>query len=88
MEIILNKTFIDSRKSTNDEKHKIEEDLKALLEATIEEKGESLHQVKWIDEDRVELNTISGLALHSFLLKVEQLGKSIQYTKTTKIEII
>jgi len=73
----------DEEKSSVDAKQ-----LKALFESVLREKGElDKSNLNWIDDKTVVTNELSGIALHNFLLKVEQLGKNITFTKKTVIEI-
>lgn len=62
--------------------------LNALFLNTVEDKGE-LSQLKTelSDNDELEVEGISQMTLHSFLLKAEELGKNITYTRTLKVEI-
>jgi hypothetical protein len=65
-----------------------EKDLRRMLEEEIQRKGEQGQaEWQWLDDETLEINNLSGLALHSFLLKVEELGKNITYKKKTVIEI-
>jgi hypothetical protein len=61
--------------------------LRELLETTISE-GKDLDdlQMNWAG-DTVELQGVSKMALHSFILKAEELGKKITYTKTYQVSI-
>ena len=74
---------------TEEEKRSIDvEQLKALFENVLREKGElDKSNLNWIDDKTVVTDELSGIALHNFLLKVEQLGKNITFTKKTVIEI-
>ena len=63
-------------------------DLKPLFEKVLGEKGElDSSKVKWKDDETVELNSVSNMTLHSFLLEAEKLGKDVTYEKTTTIKI-
>ncbi len=74
---------------TEDEKYAAgTEQLKALFETVLKEKKElGKCNLNWIDEKTVVTDELSGIALHNFLLKVEELGKNITFTKKTIIEI-
>jgi hypothetical protein len=68
--------------STDDSK------LKELFIDVLKDKDEyDETAVNWRDEETVEVNNISNMSLHSFLLKAEQMGKDITYTKKTIIKI-
>lgn len=62
--------------------------LEEILKNTVEAKGE-IEEMKssWTSEDALEIEGISQMTLHSFLLKAEELGKNITYTRTLKVEI-
>lgn len=59
---------------------------KAFIE-TLGDKLDEEKNVKWLDDGTVELKGMPPSELHSFLLKVEAMGKSIKYHKKTVIEI-
>lgn len=42
---------------------------------------------KWLDDETIELKGLSSLNLHSFLLKLEELGIKIKYEHKTIITI-
>ena len=44
-------------------------------------------KMNWVDDQTVEVGELSNLTLHSFILKAEELGKKITYTKTFSIKI-
>lgn len=68
--------------STDDSK------LKELFIDVLKDKDEYDEAVvNWRDDETVEVNNISNMSLHSFLLKAEQMGKDITYTKKTIIKI-
>ncbi|MGB0522131.1 MAG: hypothetical protein ACPGJS_04185 [Flammeovirgaceae bacterium] len=63
-------------------------DLKKMLEEALKENGETdTLSYKWVDDETVEVYNNRGLALHSFLLEVEKLGKDITFEKKTIIKI-
>ena len=58
-------------------KESTKEILNRLLNEVLEEKNlKGSHNPLWIDEKTLDTVTIPPLALHSFLLRVEQLGIS------------
>lgn len=62
--------------------------LDALFFQTVRRKGEEEKlQANWISETEMEVEGISEMTLHSFLLKAEQLGKKITYTRTLRVKI-
>ena len=63
--------------------------IKQLFEQVLKEKN-AYHKEKmnWINESTVEITGVSGLALHSFVLRAEELGKTVSYEKKTIIKII
>ncbi|WP_421762983.1 hypothetical protein [Ekhidna sp.] len=62
--------------------------LEEMFRNTVEDKGQ-LDALKssWTSDDELEIEGISQMTLHSFLLKAEELGKNITYTRTLKVEI-
>lgn len=62
--------------------------LQDLFRSTVENKGE-LDALKshWTTNDELEIEGISDMTFHSFLLKAEALGKKITYTRSFKVEI-
>lgn len=62
-------------------------ELKEILKKAISE-GKDLDglEMNW-SGDTVELKGVSKMALHSFILKAEELGKNVTYTKTYKVSI-
>jgi hypothetical protein len=64
------------------------EQLKQLFTTVLEEKNEmNKCNMDWVDDKTVVVDELSGLTLHNFLLRVEELGKNISFTKKTVIEI-
>ena len=61
--------------------------LKQTFMETLGNKLTEDKKVRWVDSGTVELNGMSPSELHSFLLKVEAMGKNIKYHKKTVIEI-
>jgi len=63
-------------------------ELKELFEEVLREKGEfNEDNIRWVDGNTVELSSVSSLAIHSFVLRAEALGKDVAYEKCTKIRI-
>lgn len=63
-------------------------ELKELLKSTISSGGDTEEiNMNWTG-DSVELKGVSKMALHNFILKAEELGKKITYTKTYQVSII
>ncbi len=59
-----------------------------LFESTMRSKGEfNPSKMNWVDDNVVEVEGLSQMALHSFLLEAEALGKEVTYTKQTTIRI-
>ncbi|MEP1095254.1 MAG: hypothetical protein ABJG78_09100 [Cyclobacteriaceae bacterium] len=59
-----------------------------LFHQTMQEKGEyDPSNVSWTDHKTVEVEGLSKMAVHNFILKAEALGKDITYTKQTIISI-
>ena len=69
-------------------KQKASASLEEIFRNTVGKKGEldSL-RTRWTDNDEFEVEGISQMTLHSFLLKAEELRKNITYTRTLKVEI-
>lgn len=76
-------------KLSKEEKESVDaEQLKSLFEQVLTEKNEIENcNMSWVDDKTVVLDKLSGLTLHNFLLKVEEMGKNITFTKKTVIEI-
>ncbi|QSE99264.1 hypothetical protein [Fulvivirga lutea] len=86
MTIYINSTYSGERTDVL-ERPDNNADLKSLLKETLNEKSESGKNIKWIDDNTLEINGVAPMALHTFVLKAEELGKEIKYTKKTIIEI-
>jgi len=62
--------------------------LEEMFVETVTQKGESnTLNINRNSERDLEIEGISQMTLHSFLLKAEELGKNITYTRTLKVEI-
>jgi len=62
--------------------------LEEMFVETVTQKGESnTLTINRNSERDLEIEGISQMTLHSFLLKAEELGKNITYTRTLKVEI-
>ena len=62
--------------------------LKKLFMETVDQKGESTKlSLKESSSHDFEIEGISQMTLHSFLMKAEEQGKNITYTRTLKVEI-
>ncbi|WP_425392429.1 hypothetical protein [Ekhidna sp.] len=63
-------------------------DLEELFMEVVRQKGEMEKlEMNRTSQNEFELEGISQMTLHSFLLKAEELGKTITYTRTLKVEI-
>lgn len=63
-------------------------ELKSLFEQVLLEKNAlDEKQVRWLNNSTVEVSGSVGLALHSFVLRAEELGKKVSYEKKTVIRI-
>lgn len=91
MTLVMN-TVNEQKSSMSDElkeeKRRNVESLEALLHDVIDSKGEadSLN-LRRNSNNEFEVEGLSNMTLHTFLLKAEALGKNIKYTKTLKVEI-
>ena len=64
------------------------ESLENILKRVINEKGEASDvSIQKSASNELEIEGMSKTTLHSFLVKAEELGKSITYTRTLKVEI-
>lgn len=62
--------------------------LEELFFQTVQRKGEeSKLNTNWISDTEMKVEGISVMTLHSFLLKAEQLGKKITYSRTLSVKI-
>lgn len=63
--------------------------VKELFETVLREKNAyNEEKMVWLNDSTVEITGASGLALHSFVLRAEELGKTVAYEKKTVIKII
>lgn len=60
--------------------------LKELFESIVSPKLST--KAQWVNDDEVIMEQDASIALHSFLLKAERLGKNIEYVKQTVIKIV
>jgi peroxiredoxin len=50
--------------------------LKEIFKKELEKKGEyNDSNIHWIDDETVEVTNVSGLAIHSFALRAEEMGQ-------------
>lgn len=87
MTIKINSTLKQERCSSS--MHDAEKDkLVEILKKELEKKGELNNcNFQWEDDDTLVLDNITGLALHSFLLRAEELGKEVVCEKQTVLKI-
>jgi hypothetical protein len=70
------------------QKQKEIESLETLFHQILEEKGEAeTVQIKRSGSGEFDIEGLSNMTLHTFLLKAEALGKNITYTKSLKVKI-
>ncbi|MGB3465572.1 MAG: hypothetical protein WBA74_09890 [Cyclobacteriaceae bacterium] len=63
-------------------------EIRELFNKVLTEKGiDSADNIKWIDNQNIEVNDLPPSALHTFLLEAEKLGKKIGFEKKTIIKI-
>ncbi|UTW64991.1 hypothetical protein KFE94_09890 [bacterium SCSIO 12643] len=61
---------------------------KALFDETVKNKGEQNRvKTRFVNDSTMEVEGLSKMALHSYLLEAEKLGKKIEFVKTTTIKI-
>lgn len=84
---------INTHESPMSEELKIEKrnamgSLEELFHQVVEGKGEANDiKLRRNSSNEFEVEGLSNLTLHSFILKAEELGKNITYTKTLKVKI-
>ncbi len=63
-------------------------DLKDLFETTLKSKNEfDQARTKWVQTNEVEVEGLSQMTLHDFVLKAEGLGKKVSYTRSLTVKI-
>ncbi len=75
---------------TLDERPEVTEQrtLPEIFKEELIKKGEyDESKIKWIDHETVEVTNCSGLAIHSFALRAEEMGKDIEYHRKTILKI-
>ena len=61
---------------------------KEVLYQVLEQHGKlDQANLSWLDDDTIELSNISGPVLHSFVLRMEELGRDVSFDKKTIINI-
>ncbi len=63
------------------------DNLKELFEQVLTERQESTTNLTWVDDETVEVTTVSGQCMHQFALRAEELGKEVSYQKKVFITI-
>ena len=62
--------------------------LAELFDDTLKEKGEyPLTKAQWTGPGELEVEGLSNITLHSFLLKTEALGKKVSYSRNLTVKI-
>jgi len=80
------KVLLDCCKPNHNLKSEKRSVLEKLLKEVLEEKKlDNTYNPKWIDDQTLDTDTIPPIALHSFLLKVEQNGLS--FTTERKVTV-
>lgn len=70
------------------EKRAVSASLETLFEQTVEQKGEADQLKKsWVSDTELEIEGLSKMTLHSFVLEAEKLGKKITFTRTLQVKI-
>ncbi len=70
------------------EKQKNLDSIAELFEQDLRDKGEyDPSKVNWTSDQTVQIKDLPKMSLHSFILKAEELGLNISYTKQTIINI-
>jgi hypothetical protein len=82
---------ISTRKHENcmseEAKIKARENAPSLVEAFNQNVATDEHVCHWVGSDEFEINGLPKSKLHTFLLRAEELGKSITYTNTLTVKI-
>ena len=59
-----------------------------LFDQTLQKKGESAYvESRFVEENVLEVEGLSQMTLHGYILEAERLGKKIEYIKTTTVKI-
>lgn len=62
--------------------------LQELFQQTLNEKGENVaNQFKWVAENEIQVDGLSSMTLHNFILKAEELGKKVTYRRSIVLTI-
>lgn len=62
--------------------------LQELFEQALAETGENgAQKFKWVGENEIQVDGLSGMTLHNFLLKAEALGKKVTYRRSIVFQI-
>lgn len=88
MTITIQSKYSHETNSNNTEDSTLKE-LKKLFENTVmkDEETEDI-SAKWISDNEIVLNKMPSMSLHTFLLHVEKMGKSVEFSKQTVIKIV
>lgn len=79
---------LESHASTRNQGANQDVPLQQLFEETFNEKGEhSIGNLRWVGENEVEVNGLSNMTLHNFILKAEALGKKVTYRRNIVLTI-
>ena len=87
--IVSKSSYVHTSAMNEDLKSRKRESAPALSEMftnTLSEKNVSAKST-WTGENEVEVEGLSKMTLHSFILKAEELGKKIKYTRSLTVEI-
>ena len=68
------------------EKRASKESLENLLKKVIQDKGDAVH-INQLGDKEFEIEGLSSMTLHSFILKAEELGKNVSFKKSIKVQI-
>ncbi len=86
--IMLNSLFIHPSPFKKKAEDLTDEDIKKMFESTMRKKGGMRSsELNWVDDNTVEVTNFPGLAVHNFVLQMEELGKQVTFERTTKIKI-
>lgn len=73
--------------STNENNCHSREELQNILLQTMKDQGINTNEVGMTDDGTLDVDKIPPLKLHSVMLRMEEQGLNIKYTKKTLIEI-